>query len=174
MTHPKTFLLTAVLALVVATGTSACFFNDRGSSSTPQGGGGASGGGGNGGGGGTTTSSKTTATTSTTSRTDGSVTAVRTEGTGPISCGSIDSEIKVTAQGRSQWTAVAKRTYVQSDPVLAKGVTVSPASGELESGRSATVRVQGSYEGATKVFYVFVTAPNRSGSGGTVLEYQCR
>jgi hypothetical protein len=170
MRHQRTFLLTAVLSLVIATGTSACFFNDRGSSGTPQGGGGGSGGN-SGGGGGTTTSSRTTTTTS---RTDGSVTAVRTDGTGRISCGSINSEIKVTAQGRSQWTAVAKQTHVQSDPAPVRGVTVSPSSGELESGRSATIRVQGSFEGATKVFYVFVTGPNRAGSGGTLLEYQCR
>jgi hypothetical protein len=169
MTSPRTFLLTLVLALVVGTGASACFFN----SSTPSGGGG---GGGTGGGGGSSTSAKATSTAKTTTKppTDGSVTAVRTEGNRPISCDSINSEVKVTAQGRSQWTAVSKRTYVQSDTVTAKGVTVSPASGELESGQSATIRVQGSFEGATKVFYVFVIAPNHSGNGGTVLEYQCR
>jgi hypothetical protein len=169
MTQPKTFLLTLVTTLAVTTGASACSHNDRGPSSTPQGGGGGTTSGGGSGGGGTAGTAKTT----TSQRTDGSVTA-RIKGSDQIPCDSINSEITVTAQGKSQWTAAAKRTYVQSDPVTAKGVTVSPSSGELESGKSTTIRVQGSFEGATKVFYVFVLAPNRNGDGGTVLEFKCR
>ncbi|MEV4319083.1 hypothetical protein [Actinocrispum sp. NPDC049592] len=163
----RKFLLTTALAVAVSTAASGCSLFDRADPpSTPRGNNNnvpqpTTGGGG------------TPKPATTSQRPDGSVTA-RIKGSDRISCGSINSEITVTAQGRSQWTAEAKRTHVQADRGIANGVTLSPSSGELDSGESATIRVQGSYDGVSKVFYVFVMTPNRSGSGGSVLEFTCR
>ncbi len=168
MRSPMKFLLTAALAATVSTAASGCSLFDRSDPpSTPRGNGGSVPQPTTGGGGGT----PKPATTS--QRPDGSVTA-KIKGSDRISCGSINSEITVTAQARSQWTAEAKRTHVQADRGIANGVTLSPSSGELDAGESATIRVQGSYDGVAKVFYVFVTTPNRGGGGGSVLEFTCR
>jgi hypothetical protein len=173
MTHPKKVLITTALALVAATSVSGCFFNQEGSSSGSGGGSRPT----TGGGGASVGSS--TKPSSQGGGNSGGESKGQAEGvivgSDRVSCDSIDAEIKVTAQGgRTHWSVVPRKSEIFSDATVAQGVTVSPSSGDLDQGKSATVKVRGSYDKANKSFHVYVVYPTSIGSGSRGLEFKCR
>lgn len=155
-------LLAAAVAVLVTSSVTACQL---------PGGSGSAGGGSGGGGGGSPTTTRAVGGT-TTGPTAGPTTAPVTNGTPTVSfrgtsgsdrvaCAAIDSEFAVGAYGgRMRWTATS-----------ARGVTLSPASGTLDEGRTVVVRVGGSSGGP---FTVVVSAPNSAGSGSVSVDFSCR
>ncbi len=82
-----------------------------------------------------------------------------TSGTDRVACGAINTEFMVEAyNGWIEWTAVP----VGTDPTFTNPgtpvstVTVTPASGKLENGQKALVKVRGTYTGTNKKFYIRV------------------
>jgi hypothetical protein len=168
-------ILAGMTVVSMAMGASACgtrtdpggTSGGSGSSGSGSGGSSGSGGTGNGGsGGGAKTSEKQV------SDDKGDVTPA-ISGSEQISCDSINSEVKLTvAGGTGHWTAAAKRSPNFADTQSAQGVTVSPSSGELASGKSASLKVRGSFDKSNKYFYVVVVS--RSGSTARGVEFKCR
>jgi type IV pilus biogenesis protein CpaD/CtpE len=98
---------------------------------------------------------------------------VSINGSDRISCDSVDAEVELVAkEGTARWSASAKRSPNFADKLAAQGVQVSPASGELEEGDSAAIRVRGSFDKANKYFYVVVVS--RDGSTSHAVEFKCR
>jgi hypothetical protein len=90
-----------------------------------------------------------------------------------ISCDKVDAEVKVVAkEGKARWTASAKRSPTFADKLLAEGITVSPASGVLESGQSTVLHVRGSFDKRNQFFSVFLVS--RSGGSAKGVEFKCR
>jgi hypothetical protein len=100
-----------------------------------------------------------------------------TSGSDRVSCSSIASEFKVSANGgRVRWTTQLA-DHDPDGPVPSRtpeGVSVSPGSGTLDQGQSTVVRVRGNFDGRDRKFWVKVAAPNRTGSGGVTLQFNCR
>jgi hypothetical protein len=100
-----------------------------------------------------------------------------TKGSDRVSCGSISTEFKISADsGAVTWTAQPRdrhpgnrKPYAGS---TADGVSVSPSSGSLRDGGSVVVTVRGSFEGG-KEFYV-VVEPNGEFAGTKAIAFACR
>lgn len=100
-----------------------------------------------------------------------------TSGSDSVSCSSISSEFKVSPNGgRIRWTSLIS-DHDPDGPVPGRrpeDVSVEPSSGMLDPGDSQVVRVRGSFDGSDRHFWVKVQAPNRSGSGGVTVQFNCR
>lgn len=99
-----------------------------------------------------------------------------TNGTDTVQCSAINSELAVSAHGGPiAWSAKAydrPSTKVPHDGVAVPGITFDPATGTLESGQRAVVRIRGSMSGST--FYVEVSAPNNAGFSAVTIPFTCR
>jgi hypothetical protein len=94
-------------------------------------------------------------------------------GSDHVNCDTISADVQVTARdGKAAWTASAKRSPDFADRLLAQGVSVSPASGTTDEGRSSTVHVRGSFDRTNKYFYV--TVVSRENTTSHSVEFTCR
>jgi hypothetical protein len=183
----KRVAVIAALVMVPLLGAAGC--NGKTSGSPSSGGGSSSGGDSGGSSGGSSSSGSKKATASNNSAspdagggTGDSVGTVNltfrgTSGSDSVSCSSISSEFKVSPDGgRIRWTALIS-DHDPDGPVPGRrpeGVSVEPSSGMLDPGNSQVVRVRGSFDGSDRHFWVKVQAPNRTGSGGVTLQFNCR
>ena len=100
-----------------------------------------------------------------------------TNGSDRVSCGSISTEVKVTASGAPvTWLAQARDRHPGSrrpyEGTVLSGVSVDPSAGTLDSGQSVVLRVRGSFDGGTEL-YVVVEA-NDSPSSLQAVSLKCR